>query len=269
LTLTNTLSIYHNQNTSTLDTPVMTEGMVLIPAGPFLMGSEGWGEFEGPVHEVYLDDFWMDETPVTNRQFARFVQATGYQTEAEQVGEAWGCRQGEYQLLPGLYWQEYNIPGREDHPVVLVSWNDAEAYAKWIGRRLPTEAEWEKAARGGNTDQLYPWGSQQPNGTQSNFAKSATDIPPTTPVRQFQPNQYGLYDMVGNVWQWCADSFKPTFYTQSPRHNPLSLEGDTLKVRRGGSWNVIQSFRLRSANRGAMDAASAVPNVGFRCCRSR
>ncbi len=232
------------------------------------MGSEGWGEFEGPVHEVDLDEFWMDETPVTNSQFAKFVQATSYRTEAEKFGEAWGYDQGEYKLISALCWQSYNLAHRGDHPVVLVTWNDAKAYAKWAGKRLPTEAEWEKAAQSGKIEQLYPWGNQTPNGTQSNFAKTASDIAPTTSVKQFSANEYGLYDMVGNVWQWCEDTFEPTFYADSPRHNPLALKDDLLKVRRGGSWNVIQPFRLRSANRGAMSATSAVPNVGFRCCLS-
>ena len=241
-------------------------GMVIIPAGTFLMGSEGWGEFEKPIHEVYLDDFWMDETPVTNRQFAEFVRKTGYQTEAERVGAAWGYRDGQYSLIPGLCWRSYALPDREEHPVVLVSWNDALAYANWAGKRLPTEAEWEKAARGGLVGTLYPWGDQSPDGTQSNFAKTPSEIPPTTPVKNFPPNGYGLYDMVGNVWQWCADWYGQNYYAESPNKNPQGPKAGLHRVRRGGSWNVIQAFRLRCANRGAMEPSAATPNIGFRCC---
>lgn len=241
-------------------------GMVLIPRGSFLMGSEGWGEFESPIHQVHLDDFWMDETPVTNGQFAQFVEATGYQTEAEHLGEAWGYHNGEYCLISGLFWRSYALPEREEHPVVLVSWHDAVAYAQWAGKRLPTEAEWEKAARGGLVGQLYPWSERSPDGSQCNFAQSPADVPPTTPVKAFPPNEYGLYDMVGNVWQWCADYFGEHYYAESPHKNPPGPSVGSHRVRRGGSWNVIQSFRLRTSNRGAMEATAAVPNVGFRCC---
>jgi formylglycine-generating enzyme required for sulfatase activity len=242
--------------------------MVLIPAGTFLMGSENGGPFERPVHEVFLDDFWMDETPVTNEQFAEFVHDTGYETKAERTGGAWGYRAGEFSHVPNLSWRNYALPGREKHPLVLVSWNDAQAYARWADKRLPSEAEWEKAARGGLVGKLYPWGDEEPNGTQSNFAQTPSEIVPTTPVKQFAPNGYGLHDMVGNVWQWCADWYGEHYYAESPIKNPQGPKTGQHRVRRGGSWNVIQAFRLRAANRGAMEAQSFVPNVGFRCAKS-
>ena len=244
------------------------KGMVLIPEGPFQMGSAGGGEFEGPPHEVYLDDFCMDEVPVTNREFARFVRQTGHRTTAEADGRAWGYSHGEFGLIPGLSWRSYVTPGRERHPVVLVSWHDAEAYCGWAGKRLPTEAEWEKAAQGGLPGQLYPWGQGAPDGTQSNFARSPSEIPPTTQGGRFAPNAYGLYDMVGNVWQWCADWYSGNYYGTGPAANPPGPEAGATRVRRGGSWNVIQSFRLRCANRGAAPPASCTPNLGFRCVRS-
>ncbi len=244
-------------------------GMVLIPAGVFLMGSEDGGEFEQPVHEVYLDDYWIDETPVTNEQFAAFVEDTGYVTEAERQGAAWGYKDGKFSKIPGLCWQTYAIPGREDHPVVLVTWNDAKAFAEWAGKRLPTEAEWEKAARGGLVGKLYPWGDEEPDGSQSNFAKPPAEIPPTTPVKQFPPNGYGLYDMVGNVWQLCQDWYGALYYAESPYKNPTGPQTGEYRVRRGGAWNVIQPFRLRCANRGAIAPNYPVPNVGFRCAKSR
>lgn len=233
------------------------------------MGSQNWGEFEGPVHEVFLDDFWMDETPVTNAQFAQFVKETGYQTEAERAGTAWGYAEGRYALTVGLSWRSHADENRQDHPVVLVSWNDALEYARWAGKRLPTEAEWEKAARGGLSDQLYPWGEGAPNGTQSNFARPPCEVAPTTPVKRHRANAYGLYDMVGNVWQWCADWYAGDYYARSPRENPAGPETGAARVRRGGSWNVIQAFRLRCANRGAMLPSACAPNVGLRCALSQ
>jgi formylglycine-generating enzyme len=243
-------------------------GMVLIPAGTFMMGSIGWGEFEIPVHEVYLDDFWMDETPVTNRDFARFVSETGYRTDAERAGAAWGYGSGAFSEVRRLSWHTYATPDREDHPVVLVSWNDSLAYCRWTEKRLPTEAEWEKAARGPLREKLYPWGDTYPDGTQANFAGKPSEVPPTTRVKQFPPNGFGLYDTVGNVWQWCADWYADDYYRVSPRENPPGPASGSNRVRRGGSWNVIQPFRLRCANRGAMPPSAVAPNIGFRCVRS-
>src|SRR5205807_505008 len=139
--------------------------MVVIPGGPFQMGSSDGGEFERPVHEVVLDDFWMDTIPVTNRQFLRFVQETDYVTEAERQGKAWGYDGGQFHQSHGLSWLNL-AHDRDDHPVVLVSWRDATAFARWAKKRLPTEAEWEKAARGGLIGKMYPWGDAAPNGSQ-------------------------------------------------------------------------------------------------------
>lgn len=243
--------------------------MVLIPTGGFLMGSEQGGEFERPVHDVFLDAYWMDETLVSNSQFAAFVEETNYQTEAERAGSAWGYDNERFGQVAGLSWQSYAGEGRNDHPVVLVSWNDAVAFARWAGKRLPSEAEWEKAARGGLTGNLFPWGQRTPDGTQSNFAKKPAETPPTTPVGSFAPNAFGLYDMVGNVWQWCADWYANDYYSRSPGINPNGPEHGDCRARRGGSWNVIQPFRLRAANRGAFEPHRSAPNVGFRCVVSR
>ena len=245
-----------------------TGRMTFIPAGTFLMGSEEGGEFELPVHEVDVDGFWMDETPVINGEFARFVEETGYWTDAERAGSAWGYAEGGYGQISGLSWRAYGGAGREKHPVVLVSWFDAIAYCKWMGKRLPTEAEWERAARGGSAGRLYPWGTDVPNGTQSNFARNPSVVPPTTEVGQFPPNEYGLYDMVGNVWQWCLDCYGEDYYSTSPKTNPTGPAAGPTRVRRGGSWNVIQPFRLRCANRGAALPKTCAPNIGFRCVRS-
>ncbi|MEO0583019.1 MAG: formylglycine-generating enzyme family protein [Bacteroidota bacterium] len=242
--------------------------MVPISAGYFSMGSNDGGPFEAPQHKVWVDTFLMDPYPVTNVQFADFIAATGYRTVAERNKGAYGFRDGAYrEFIHGLNWRTYYLADRAHHPVVLVSWHDAKAYADWAGKRLPTEAEWEKAARGGRENELYAWGNGEPNGTQSNFAKTPQDLPPTTPVDHFPPNGLGLYDMVGNVWQWCQDWFQEDVYTQHTRQNPQGPAEGQLKVRRGGSWNVIQSFRLRSANRGALPPETVVPNIGFRCAK--
>lgn len=235
-------------------------GMVLIPRGPFLMGSDEGSEAERPIHEVWLESFYMDEALVTNLQFSEFVKEAGYETTAERAGGAWGWKAGQYCLVDELCWRTYATPDRGHHPVVLVSWYDAQAFADWAGKELPTEAQWEKAARGGLVAR-YPWGDDPPI-NQCNFAQPPTEHPGTSAVKSFSPNEYGLYDMVGNVWQWSADSYGP--YEKST--NELDRDpSNSLRVRRGGAWNVIQPFRLRCSNRGAMDARSAVPNVGFRC----
>ena len=238
--------------------------MVLIPAGEFSMGSMSGAEFERPVTTVDTGAFYLDQSPVTNAQFRRFVEASGHVTGAETAEEAWGFDGENYRMISGLNWRNYDCEGRVQHPVVLVNWFDASAFANWIGKRLPTEAEWEKAAQGGIAND-YPWGNVLPDGTQSIFAAQPAKLPPTRPVGCYAPNAYGVFDMVGHVWQWCSDWFNEETYTISPHKNPCGPSSGSYKVRRGGAWNVIQAFRLRSANRGAMDPAASAPNIGFRC----
>lgn len=254
---------------STLLKSTSTDGMILIPAGPFVMGDSNGGEFERPEREVWLDEYWIDETPVTNDQFRRFVDATGHVTQAEIVGSAWGHDGRDFASIPGLTWKTY-AKNKDDSPVVLVDFHDACAYAAWVGKRLPTEAEWEKAARGGLVGKLYPWGDEEVDGSQCNFARQFEfGIIPTTPVKTFAPNNFGVYDSVGNVWQWCQDWFDGDSYQVCTSTNPSGAKSGTHKVRRGGSWNVIQPFRLRCANRGAFAPEQVAANVGFRCCYSR
>lgn len=240
------------------------EGMVLVPAGSFLMGSDSGGPFERPMREVFLDAFWIDATPVTNSQFARFVAETGHVTDAERRGSAWGFDGREFRHIDGLSWKALT-KGRDDHPVVLVSWHDAIAFATWAGKQLPTEAEWEKASLGGFDTRLYPWGDGEPDGTQCNFAARPSAVAPTRPVMEFRPNEYGLHDLVGNVWQWCQDWYADDSYSTSGQRNPDGPPAGSHRVRRGGSWNVIQPFRLRCANRGAFDPTGCALNLGFRC----
>ena len=241
--------------------------MRLIPAGKFLMGSVGWGEFEGPIHEVFVDDFLIDETSVTNIQFSKFIQETNYKTDAEIQGSAMGYENSEMKEILGLNWKVYFTPDRENHPVVLVSWNDANNFAKWAGKRLPTEAEWEKASRGGLEQKLYPWGDSEPLNDTCNWGKQTINLPPTTDVKTFNPNDFGLYDMAGNVWNWCNDWFGESFYTNLNQKNPTGVENGITKVRRGASFNIIQTFRLRCANRGAYKKDAFAINIGFRCVK--
>ena len=253
----------------TLPTPELTSksNMALIPGSDFEMGAKGWGEFESPVHPVFVKDFLLDAAQVTNRQFRLFAEATAYVSTAEQKGWAWGYRDGKPAEILGLCWKTYATHDRDEHPVILVSWHDAAAYAKWAGKRLPTEAEFEKAARGGLSGKLYPWGDEQPTDRLCNFGKEAFDVPPTTPVGHFPPNGYGLFDMCGNVWNWCSDWFSENYYTNSPAENPSGAASGATKVRRGASFNIMQTFRLRCSNRGAYLPDNYAINIGFRCAK--
>lgn len=250
--------------TNTRINPATGAEMALVPAATFQMGSDHGAPSEGPLHEVWMDAFWVDVNPVTNATFRRFAEATGYRTHAEREGQAWGFTDGDFGMVAGLSWRNYAGVERAEHPVVLVNWHDASAYCEWAGVRLLTEAEWEFCARGGLRGAEFPWGNEAPDGSQSNFARTPSQLPPTLPVGAKGCNPLGLSDLVGNVWQWCGDWFDENYYAASPKENPHGPETGRLKVRRGGSWNVIQGFRLRCSNRGAMDPLKAAPNVGFR-----
>jgi sulfatase modifying factor 1 len=232
------------------------------------MGSGSGSEAEHPRHDVLLDEYYIDVTLVTNAQFLEFVETTGYRTSAEgwtdPVAESVGSAR-----TPGT-WLRFCSPQRMDHPVVCVSWHDAAAYATWAGKRLPTEAEWEKAARGGIPEALYPWGDDASGANLADRKELASPNSPvpTAAVGQSHPNAYGLFDMVGNVWQWCSDWYDETYYAKSPARNPLGPPVGKYRARRGGAWNVRELFRLRCANRGAMPPDQFWPNLGFRCVAS-
>ena len=283
-----------------------TDGMAELPGRRFQMGTEDRSGFpadgEGPIRTVALDPFWIDRCAVTTESFARFIAATAYQTEAERFGWSFvfagdlpanGSRVQEQDAVPGVPWWKRvygaswkhpegpgsNVADRANHPVVHVSWNDATAYAAWCGKRLPTEAEWEFAARGGLEGARYPWGDALlPDGMhrcniwQGVFPdrNSAEDgFASTAPVDSFPPNGYDLYNTVGNVWEWCADWFSPDWHVSATRDNPQGPPTGAARVMRGGSYLCHESYcnRYRVAARSSNTQDSSTTNIGFRCVR--
>ncbi len=290
--------------------------MVWIAGGTFEMGSVDDSPDAQPVHRVRVNGFWMDRTEVTNAQFAAFVSATGYRTIAERepdpkdfptVPPAELCAGSVVFTPPSqpvpldnpLGWWTYRreanwrhpegpgstIEGRENHPVVHVAWDDAVAYAQWAGKRLPTEAEWEYAARGGLAQKPYVWGDTHPsvddrraNIWQGRFPhwNAATDgAERTAAVASYPPNGYGLFDLAGNVWEWCADWYSPDYYAKSPAGNPPGPAashdphepGVPKRVQRGGSFlcsdDYCVRYRVGARGKGAPDTGAM--HVGFRC----
>jgi formylglycine-generating enzyme required for sulfatase activity len=280
--------------------------MVSLPGGTFLMGTDYASGFpqdgEGPVRPVTVSPFQIDTFPVTNEDFAAFVDATGYRTEAESFGWSfvfwshipadrfeelvedtvaaaqWWCK------VPGAFWQQPEGPGshvrdRLRHPVVHVSWNDAEAYAAWAAKSLPTEAQWEYAARGGLEQQLYPWGNElTPEGRhRCNIWQGRFPVEDTAedgyagscPVDSFPANGFGLYSVTGNVWEWCADWFGSSF-TADPMKDPAGPAVGQSRVMKGGSFLCHASYcnRYRVAARTSNTPDSSASNIGFRCVRN-
>jgi len=252
------------------------DGMVqvYVPAGEFEMGSadddaDAYDD-EKPRHTVYLDAFFLDQTEVTNAMFARFVEETGHQTDAEKEGSARVWDGSKWNDVNGADWQhpqgpESDLDAFDDYPVIQVSWNDATAYCEWTGRRLPTEAEWEKAA-GGTDGRKWAWGNDAPNDTLTNFNRN---IGRTSPVGNYSASasSYGAWDMAGNVWEWVSDEYDSNYYASSPRENPVGPLSYGAKVVRGGSWlNTVRNIRVRNRNR--IDANNRSESLGFRCARS-
>jgi sulfatase modifying factor 1 len=302
--------------------PEPPAGMVWIPGGEFAMGDALFADAR-PVHRVKVGPFWMDSTEVTNAQFARFVEATGYVTVAERTPKAedfpgappenlvagsvvFSPPTGPVPLDNHLRWWSYvrganwrhpegpgsTIEDRMDHPVVHVAWSDAVEYAKWAGKRLPTEAEWEFAARGGLDGKSYVWGDEfQPGGKtmanifQGNFPSnnSAADgFRATAPVKSFPPNGYGLYDMAGNVWEWTADWYRPDTHQAVAANPPLADNpkgpnnsydpaepGVRKRVHKGGSFLCTDQYcaRYRPGGRGKGEPDTATNHLGFRCVK--
>ncbi len=217
-------------------------GMVLIPAGEFQMGADD-GQDDEPLHTVRLDAFYMDSHEVTNAQYLAFCQAT-----ERRLPKFWGME--EFRSGPEF----------PDHPVLGVSWNDAKAYAEWAGKRLPTEAEWEYAARGGLKGQPYPHGAEIDQ-EKANYRSEGS-----VSGGSFSANGFGLYDMAGNVREWVADYYGPDYYATSPRDNPTGPEKGKFRVVRGGGWYSGPSCQ-NVHTRNALRPAWVDFNVGFRCAR--
>jgi formylglycine-generating enzyme required for sulfatase activity len=234
------------EETAAPTAPPVTDIMIEIPAGPFAMGSDAGDPDEAPAHEVDLPAFEIDKFEVTNADFAQFVEATGYQTDAEKAGSS-------------KNWRD-DAEGKDNHPVVRVSWNDAVAYCEWVGKRLPTEAEWEKAARG--TDGwMYPWGGEW-DPSKANVKE--TGLRGTAAVGSFGAgaSPYGVEDMAGNVWEWTADWYEP--YPGSDYQSDYF--GQKFKVVRGGGWFEMEDA-VRTTNRDLTSDTAANDDLGFRCAR--
>jgi len=253
------------------------KNMVLIPAGEFLMGSpDGEGlSNEHPQHRVYLDAYYIDRYEVTNAQFKEFVDATGYVTEAERNGKAYV----RHVWPPGIYirganWRfprgpEKELRAESNHPVLQVTWNDAVAFANWAGKRSPTEAEWEKAARG--TDgRRWPWGNifnLEIDGVTVHTNQHV--IYGTTPVGQFPTgvSPYGVYDMAGNVREWVMDWYAADYYENSPKTNPKGPDSREFRVLKGASWTNSHESNFRCALRAVSKPDFSSDFIGFRCAR--
>ncbi|WP_245536730.1 formylglycine-generating enzyme family protein [Solitalea canadensis] len=308
------------------------KGMVFIPGGEFSMGGvnpvgmENGGQQNmndaRPIHRVYVDGFYMDETEVTNAEFTAFVKATGYITIAERKPtreEFPGAPEENlvagsvvftppdhdvslndhyqwWQYVKGADWKhplgpQSNIQGKDNYPVVHIAWEDAQAYAKWAGKRLPTEAEWEFAARGGDFGKMYAWGNQfKPDGKwmanifQGKFPVSdegKDGFVGIAPIKQFSASTYGLYDIAGNVWEWCEDWYRPDYYEELAHRdvarNPQGPDSafdpmepnEKKKVQRGGSFLCTDQYctRYMVGTRGKGEFRSASNHVGLRCVK--
>jgi formylglycine-generating enzyme required for sulfatase activity len=261
-----------------------SNNMLFIKGGTFIMGTAAGLPVEGPEHEVSVKSFWMDEHEVTVSQFAEFVDAARYLTDAERFGWSgvFDVQAGAWKRVKGAAWRHPDGPAttaRADEPVTQVSWSDAAAYAAWAKKRLPTEAEFEYAVRGGLSGKRYAWGDAlTPDGRyMANFWQGSF---PTrdlgndgfngrATVGSFAPNGYGLYDITGNVWEWCADWFEDGYYKVSSRVDPAGPSTGGTRVIRGGSWlcsdNYCTGYRVAARNHTAAD--SGLNNLGFRCVR--
>lgn len=283
----------------------MIAALVELEGGSFQMGNprgDGYPQDgEEPVHDVHLSPFSIGSGPVTNREFSAFTEETGYLTEAERAGWSFVFtmflpedfeptraveRAPWWRQVFGAQWRhpegpQSDLEGREGHPVTHVSWNDASAFCRWAGGRLPTESEWEFAARGGLVGAPFPWGSQLEPGGRHMMNVFQGDFPAantcadgwagTSPVGSYEPNGFGLFDTTGNVWEWCSDRFSPGAYRDGPSADPNGPEAGDQRVLRGGSYLCHASYcrRYRVDARSSNTPDSSSGNTGFRLAASR
>lgn len=281
------------------------KGMVHLKGGTFVMGTDSKEGFpadgEGPAREINVSPFFIDRTTVTNAQFQQFVRECNYTTEAEQFGWSFVFHQFVskhilandppspsqapwWKAVEGAFWKQPEGPNssiekRMDHPVIHVSWNDAVAYCEWAGKRLPTEAEWEYAARGGLEQKKFPWGNRLMKNNKHHCNIWQGEFPDynaegdgyvgTAPVENFEPNGLGLYNVAGNVWEWCSDWFNATYPLLGIKDNPSGPGDGEAKVIRGGSYLCHKSYcnRYRVAARTKNTPDSSTGNMGFRCAK--
>lgn len=237
---------------------------VRIPAGEFEMGSQDCGNDERPVHRVHLPEFWLAKTEVTVAQFRQFVKATSYITDAETRGSCWTQREDSiyFYLFENRSWVDARPSQTDNHPAACISWNDAMAFAEWAGLRLPTEAEWEYAARGGKAQQR--WAGTDAASELANYAYyDGNTLAETAPVCRKKKNLFGLCDMAGNVQEWCADWYGADYYRESPRENPPGPAAGEVRVNRGGGVNDGAN-RTRSTCRGKREPDFRAAYLGFR-----
>jgi formylglycine-generating enzyme len=281
-----------------------SQEFIALPGGEFLMGTDSTEGFpadgEGPARSVHLEPFAVAPATVTNGEFSAFVRATGYITQSEQGGSSFvfylqvpsnlrAAARQHARTLPwwldvrDACWQRPEGPGsqireRMDHPVVHVSWHDAKAYCDWAGADLPTEAQWECAARGGLAGKRYPWGDDMPTQPPCNIWQGIFPNEPaqgwepgTTTARSGEPNGHGLYNTAGNVWEWCEDWFHPEYHSMTAQAQPLQSAPTDRKSLRGGSFLCHDSYcnRYRVAARGSNTPESSASNIGFRVAQCR
>jgi len=261
--------------------------MVLIPGGSFMMGDANGQDMEKPVHEVEVDAFYMDTHEVTIEEFKTFVDATHYVTDAEKNDGCFIWNEEGWEKTEGINWRFDELGNthkidKKNHPVTHLSWNDANTYAQWAGKRLPTEAEWEYAARGGEKGYKFAWGADPlgeeivANVSDENLVKVVTfwsyskgyndGYTFTAPVGSFVPNSFGLYDMSGNAWEWCADYFDAEYYSRSPKKNPRNDDPNERRVMRGNSWDGRPGL-MRCSRRTSEVQSSSYVDIGFRCVK--
>ena len=270
---------------ATLERLEKKDGMVRLPGGTFTVGTDKGFEYEGPAHKVTVSPFWVDEHEVTIKQFAQFVEATKHETDSEKLGWSgvFDAATGEWKKVDGADWRHPEGPesaADPNEPVCQVSYRDAEAYAKWAGRRLPTEAEYEWASRGGRLGSWYWWGNDlNPGGKfmanywQGNFpaSDSAEDgVSGRAAVCSYPRNGYGLCDTAGNVWEWTQDWFDIKGHNPKDNKNPRGAPQGKEKILKGGSWLCSESYctgyRIAARSRTPID--SGLNNLGFRCVRN-